>query len=80
MIIVMPEHHIGLSYLADSAKRNENDPLAQNIFREALDALEPERSDSKEYTITMPTFTVDSNIDVNKYLRAVKKLRLNRKK
>ena len=77
MIIVMPEHHIGLSYLADSAKRNENDPFAENFFREALDALEPERSGSKEYTINMPTFTVDSNIDVNKYLRAVRKLGLN---
>ena len=69
----MPEDHKGLSYLEDSAKRNENDPLAENIFRASLDALKPERSESKEYTINMPTFTVDSNIDVNKYLRAVRK-------
>ena len=71
MVIVMPEMYKGLTFFADSAKTGIDDPLAENIFRKALEALEPERTVSKEYTINMPTFTVDSNIDVNKYLRAV---------
>ena len=72
MVIVMPEMYKGLKFFADSAKTGLDNPLAENIFRKALDALEPERKTSKEYTINMPTFTVDSNIDVNKYLRAVR--------
>ena len=72
MVIVMPEMYKGLKFFADSAKTGLDNPLAENIFRKALDALEPERKASKEYTINMPTFTVDSNIDVNKYLRAVR--------
>ena len=68
----MPEMYKGLTFFADSAKTGIDNPLAENIFRKALDALEPERPVSKEYTINMPTFTVDSNIDVNKYLRAVR--------
>ena len=72
MVIVMPEMYKGLKFFADSAKTGLDNPLAENIFRKALEALEPERKASKEYTINMPTFTVDSNIDVNKYLRAVR--------
>jgi hypothetical protein len=72
MVIVMPGMYKGLMFFADSAKTGLDNPLAENIFRKALDALEPERTVSKEYTINMPTFTVDSNIDVNKYLRAVR--------
>ena len=72
MVIVMPEMYKGLMFFADSAKTGLDNPLAENIFRKALDALESERTVSKEYTINMPTFTVDSNIDVNKYLRAVR--------
>jgi len=71
MVIVMPEVSKGLLYFADSAKKGLNDPESENIFRAALDALEAERLNSKEYTINMPPFTVDSNIDVNKYLRAM---------
>ena len=73
----MPEMFKGLTFFADSAKTGIDNPLAENIFKKALDALEPERTVSKEYTINMPSFTVDSNIDVNKYLRAVRTNVLN---
>ena len=77
MVIVMPEATVGpvykgLLFFEDSARKGLNDPESENIYRAALDALEPERQNKKEYTITLPPFTVDSNIDVKKYLRAVR--------
>ena len=81
MIIIMPQCgrrqscHKNLEFFRNSALRDiEEGGVQKNIINEALDALDQTRNlpNQPEYIITMPSFTVDSNIDGKKYFREVR--------
>ena len=82
MIIIMPQCgrrlgscHKNLEFFRNSALRDiKEGGVQKNIINEALDALDQNRNlpNQPEYIITMPSFTVDSNIDGKKYFREVR--------
>ena len=75
MIIIMPEFHKNLEFFRNSALTvMEDSGEHKNIINEALDALDEKRglTTNPEYVITMPSFTVDSNIDGKQYFRKVR--------
>ena len=73
MIIIMPENYKGLEFFQDAARVAYDEIRGANILDDALFALDEKRkvSTSEEHIITMPAFTVDSNIDCKKYFREV---------
>ena len=79
MIIIMPDNHKGLDFFRNAALRGFDDPDVANIFDDALFVLDEKRkvSSAEEHIITMPAFTVDSNIDGKKYFREVKNISKN---
>ena len=70
----MPDNHKGLEFFQNAALRGFDDPDVANILDDALFVLDEKRkvSSAEEHIITMPAFTVDSNIDGKKYFREVK--------
>ena len=79
MIIIMPDFRKGLIFFQDAARKAYDGFGAANILDDALFALDEKRkvSTSEEHIITIPAFTVDSNIDAKKYFREVKKIPMN---
>jgi len=69
MIIIMPNHYRGLKFFYNVAQRLEKSSAEGNILNEALDALNRRENLSENHVINMPSFKVDSNIDVEKHLR-----------
>ena len=76
MIIILPDNHKGLGFFRNAALRGFDDPDVANILDDALFVLDEKRkvSSAEEHIITMPAFTVDSNIDGKKYFREVKNI------
>ena len=76
MIIIMPDNHKGLDFFRNAALRGFDDPDVANILDDALFVLDEKRkvSSAEEHIITMPAFTVDSNIDGKKHFREVKNI------
>ena len=76
MIIIMPSHDRGLRFFYEMAKRldkaGSNGAIDEgNLLNEALDAINIAQDLSENHVINMPSFKVDSNIDVEKHLRKV---------
>ena len=72
MIIIMPRNHRGLAFFHNEAKtRLQDSSFDGNILDEALDALERRRRVHEIHVINMPSFKVDTNMDVQKHLRTV---------
>ena len=72
MIIIMPRNHRGLAFFHNEAKtRLQDSSFDGNILDEALDALERRRTVHEVHVINMPSFKVDTNMDVQKHLRTV---------
>ena len=72
MIIIMPNDHRGLTFFHNEAMiRLQDSNFDGNIVDEALDALERRRKVHEVHVINMPSFKVDTNMDVQKHLRTV---------
>jgi len=72
MLIIMPEHHIGLQnfqYNAEKAAKNNAYNQKGNIIEMALASLENSRKKSINFIINMPEFKIDSNIKAIEFLR-----------
>ena len=68
----MPSHYRGLAFFYNVAKRLDAESSVEgNILNEALNALKNRGNVSENHVINMPSFKVDSNIDVEKHLRKV---------
>ena len=68
----MPRNHRGLAFFHNEAKtRLQDSSFDGNILDEALDALERRRRVHEIHVINMPSFKVDTNMDVQKHLRTV---------
>ena len=78
MIIILPDNHKGLGFFRNAALRGFDDPDVANILDDALFVLDEKRkvSSAEEHIITMPAFTVDSNIDGKKYFREVNNINI----
>ena len=78
MIIIMPDNHKGLGFFRNAVLRVFDDPGIANILDDALFVLDEKRkvSSAEEHIITMPAFTVDSNIDGKKYFREVNNINI----
>ena len=75
MIIIMPNDHRGLTFFHNEAMtRLQDSNFDGNIVDEALDALERRRKVHEVHVINMPSFKVDTNMDVQKHLRTVNTL------
>ena len=74
MIIIMPENYKGLEFFQDAARVAYDEISGANILKDAILVLDEKRNiaSKNELIITMPEFTVDSNIDGKKYFREVK--------
>ena len=75
MIIILPSRNRGLRFFYEMAKRADkagpNIEDEGNLLNEALDAINNVTDLSENHVINMPSFKVDSNIDVEKHLRKV---------
>merc|ERR1711992_119080 len=77
MLIIMPEHHLGLLYFWQKAKKSVGDSSFEgNIIELALQALETKakgglspRENPRNYVINMPEFKMDSNIGAVGFLQ-----------
>jgi len=69
MLIIMPEHHLGLQFFQFNAKKavDEVDGFG-NLIELALDALEDKRENPSDHIINMPEFNIDSNIGAVEFL------------
>ena len=68
----MPNDHRGLTFFHNEAMtRLQDSNFDGNIVDEALDALERRRKVHEVHVINMPSFKVDTNMDVQKHLRTV---------
>ena len=72
MIIIMPTNYRGLKFFHLEALAKLEVPNTDGtILDEALDALEKRRTVHELHVINMPSFKVDTNMDVQKHLRTV---------
>jgi hypothetical protein len=72
MIIIMPSNHRGLKFFHLEALAKLEVPTTDGtILDEALEALEKRRTVHELHVINMPSFKVDTNMDVQKHLRTV---------
>ena len=72
MIIIMPNNHRGLKFFHLEALAKLEVPTTDGtILDEALEALEKRRTVHELHVINMPSFKVDTNMDVQKHLRTV---------
>ena len=72
MIIIMPSNYKGLKFFHLEALAKLEVPTPDGtIFDEALEALEKRRTVHELHVINMPSFKVDTNMDVQKHLRTV---------
>ena len=69
MVIIMPNNYRGLKFFHLEALANPN--TDGTILDEALEALEKRRTVHELHVINMPSFKVDTNMDVQKHLRTV---------
>ena len=70
MVIVMPDNYRGLTFLQSAMKTSRDDPTAENIFDIAQQSIEANRTPrGTDMNITMPSFTIDSGIAVEKYFK-----------
>ena len=74
MIIIMPRNHRGLTFFHNEALFKLKDTGSGNILDEAFNALEKKRVVQELHVINMPSFKIDTNMDVQKYLRMVSNL------
>ena len=76
MIVIMPTNHRGLKFFHNEALVKVEDDVfySGNILDEALDALEKIRTVQESYMINMPSFKIDTNMDVKKHFRTVNQL------
>ena len=67
MLVIMPEHHSGLTTFQNNANRTVQNPNQAgeygNIIELALASLEESRDNREDHIINMPEFTIDSNIE-----------------
>ena len=76
MVLVVPEHFGGLLDLqskSDACIKTDACKF-ESIFGTAIKALDEQQGYSEEYTITMPEFTVDTDVAVKRYLQYVSAL------
>ena len=72
MIIIMPSNHRGLKFFHLEALAKFEVPSTDGtVLDEALEALEKRRTVHELHVINMPSFKVDTNMDVQKHLRTV---------
>ena len=72
MIIIMPSDYRGLKFFHLEALAKFEVPNTDGtILDEALEALEKRRTVHELHVINMPSFKVDTNMDVQKHLRTV---------
>ena len=72
MIIIMPSNHRGLKFFHLEALAKLEVPTTDGtVLDEALEALEKRRTVRELHVINMPSFKVDTNMDVQKHLRTV---------
>ena len=75
MIIIMPSNHRGLKFFHLEALAKFEVPNTDGtVLDEALEALEKRRTVHELHVINMPSFKVDTNMDVQKHLRTVNTL------
>lgn len=67
MVIIMPEDHRELLFLQSAMNKSRDIPHSENIFDVAQKALDNQFRSKK--TIIMPKFSIDSKVDVAKYLK-----------
>ena len=67
----MPSRNRGLRFFHQMAERADKAGAEGNLLNEALDAINNVTDLSENHVINMPSFKVDSNIDVEKHLRKV---------
>merc|ERR1712018_779443 len=69
MLIIMPEHHIGLQIFQYNAERSVDEVDSfSNIIELALPSLEESRENPADHIINMPEFKIDSNIGAVEFL------------
>ena len=74
MIIILPnnsDHRTLQFFQSEAMARLEDISIEGNIFEEALTALEERRTVNEAHVLNMPSFKIDTNIDVEKHLRMV---------
>ena len=67
MVIIMPDQPKGLEFLKGDWELNKDSPFEDNIFDLATQGLK--ENGRSTIIVTMPTFKIDSNISVGKYLK-----------
>ena len=74
MVLIVPEHHGGLLALQDNSEACIDKSVCEDesIISIAIKALDEKRNITKDYNITMPEFTVDTDVAVKKYLQYVR--------
>ena len=70
----MPRNHRGLTFFHNEAIIRFDAGGSGNILDEAFNALEKKRVVQELHVINMPSFKIDTNMDVQKYLRMVSHL------
>ena len=72
MIIIMPSNYRGLKFFYLEALAKLEVPTTYGtVLDEALEALKKRRTVHELHVINMPSFKVDTNMDVQKHLRTV---------
>ena len=75
MVFLMPKDPKKLDALRAQWQLKKDDPNFENIFDIATRELEEsKRNSGKDYIVTIPKFTIDSNIPAGKYLKQVSKI------
>ena len=69
MNIILPDHHKGLNFLKGTWDLKKENPNLENLFDLSNEALNSTRS--KSLKITMPPFTIDTQMSVGKFMKNV---------
>ena len=69
MNIILPNHHKGLNFLLATWNRRKDNPDLENLFDLSNTALNSTKN--KSLKITMPPFTIDTQLSVGKFMKNV---------
>ena len=69
MNIILPDHHKGLNFLKGTWDLKKENPDLENFFDISNEALNSTKS--KSLKITMPPFTIDTQLSVGKFMKNV---------
>ena len=69
MNIILPDHHKGLNFLKGTWDLKKERPDLDNLFDLSNEALNSTRS--KSLKITMPPFTIDTQLSVGRFMKNV---------